>query len=712
MSKSVVIVESPNKIKKLTKFMGDRYIFTASVGHIRDLPVKEMGVSAPDYHPSYVVSDDKKKVVTNLKNLCKNHDVILATDPDREGEAIAWHLAEVLQLRSPKRVTFDEITQSALEKAFAQPRTINQDLVSAYAGRRVLDRLVGFKTSQALSKMTGERFSAGRVQSPALRLVVDREREIDAFTVRDYYEVQAEFLTSNTNWIAKWDIKPFLSETEKNITDRALADEVATATEFSVDSIANKETLQNPKEAFTTSTLQQAASVALKIKPKETMTIAQQLFADGLITYMRTDSPNLSAEAIEAVWRYLRSAGQGDYIPDKAHTYKAKSGSQEAHEAIRPTDFMNQHPEGLEGKGLALYQLIWERAVASQMKSARFDVTTVILSTDKTIGTQAVTFIAKGKVVLFNGWLSLTTDKTEEDKTVSLDDQQLPTLKEGQSLRSQMTKVLTKQTKPPARYTQASLIKKLESEEIGRPSTYASILDRLFAQNYVAEDKNKLKPLDRGCAIRDALVGRFSFVEYDYTRDMENGLDAITEGKTDYLSLIKEADTKLDSELAALDHATIDTPRGKPCPQEGCDGVLRLKKAKTAFWGCSHYPNCTYTVDDKAGETDFKSLEKNKCPTCNKPMRRRKGTQGFFWGCTGYPDCKQTFPDKKGKPDTQAKTKPQVSVSDEFTCKACSKSLIKRPSKKRKGFWWGCSGFPSCKQTYFDDNGEPKYTSK
>ena len=268
--------------------------------------------------------------------------------------------------------------------------------------------------------------------------------------------------------------------------------------------------------------------------------------------------------------------------------------------------------------------------------------------------------------------------------------------------------MLTKQTKPPARYTQASLIKKLESEEIGRPSTYASILDRLFAQNYITEDNSKLTPLDRGCAVRDALVSRFSFVEYDYTREMENGLDAITEGKVDYLSLVKGADNKLDSELSALNQANIDTPTGKPCPQADCDGQLRLKKAETPFWGCSNYPECRFTVEDKSGEPDFDSLEAHPCPSCNKPMRRRKGSSGFFWGCTGFPECKQTLPDKKGKPDTKKREKPSLPVSDEFTCKECSKPLIKRPSKKGKGFWWGCSGFPGCKQTYFDEGGKPK----
>jgi DNA topoisomerase-1 len=571
---------------------------------------------------------------------------------------------------------------------------------------------VGFKVSQALSRITGDRYSAGRVQSPALRLVVDREREIEGFNSTTYYGVQAEFITNNTAWVASWDIKPFLSENEKYMLDRAVADEVATVKDFTVATIASKETQQPPKGAFTTSTLQQAASVALKIKPKETMSIAQKLFADGLITYMRTDSPNLSEEAIKNVWAYLSGEGKDDYIPKKPHTYKAKSGSQEAHEATRPTDFMNLKPNELDGKALALYRLIWERAVASQMKAARFDVTTAILKTDKSIDGKDVTFVAKGKVLLFNGWLSLTTDKTEEDKTISMDDQQLPTLSEGQSLTSNKTDVLTKQTKPPSRYTQASLIKKLESEEIGRPSTYASILDRLFSQNYIVDEKNKLKPLDRGCTVRDALVSRFSFVEYEYTRQMEQGLDDITEGRADYLSLVKSADEKLDVELNALGDLKIETPVGEPCPQADCSGHLRLKKSKKGpFWGCSHYPDCSFTVDDKSDKPDIKSLEENLCPSCNKPMKRRKGSHGFFWGCTGFPDCKQTFPDKRGKPDTEIKDKPKVAVSDEFKCGECESPLIKRPSKKGKGFWWGCSGFPGCKTTYFDDDGKPKYSN-
>jgi DNA topoisomerase-1 len=363
------------------------------------------------------------------------------------------------------------------------------------------------------------------------------------------------------------------------------------------------------------------------------------------------------------------------------------------------------------------------------MKPARFEVTTAILSTDKIIDGKAVTFIARGKVLLFDGWLSLTTDKTEEGKMVSLDDQQLPPLNKKQSLTSQKTDVLTKHTKPPPRYTQANLIKTLESEEIGRPSTYASILDRLFAQHYVTEEKNTLKPLVRGCSVRDALVGRFSFVEYDYTRAMENGLDAITEGKTEYLNLVQSADEKLEVELNALGAVKIDVPTGKTsakplgessvrplakpsekyCPQDNCDGHLRLKKSKSPFWGCSNYPDCSFTVDDNAGEPDFKRLEANRCPLGNKPMKRRKGKKGFFWGCTGFPDCKQTLPEKKGKPDADKTNKSSLKVSDEFMCKECSKPLIKRPSKKGKGFWWGCSGFPGCRQTYVDDDGKPKY---
>lgn len=655
MSKPIVIVESPNKIKKLKSYKGGEYEFAASVGHFRDLPAKSMGVGAPDYEPEYEVTN--KDVVKKLKSLTKGRDVILATDPDREGEAIAWHLVDELNLKNARRVTFEEITKPALDRAFSNPRGLDANLVRAQEGRRVLDRLVGYRVSSALSDLAGDRHSAGRVQSPALRLVVDREREIEHFQPQTHYGVVATFDTNGIEWKAEWDFRR--NADVKIWVDKAAAEDVAAAEVFTVSELNTEAKKRNPPAPFTTSTLQQAASATLKMKPKRTMEIAQELFADGLITYMRTDSPNLSDEAIDSVWRYLNQHELNDCVPDAPNRWKSKAGAQEAHEAIRPTDFDNRRPEDLQEDAAALYELIWTRAVASQMKSAVYDVTTMVFDTDKSVNDKPVLFKSTGRVLRFDGWLRLTDDKAEEDKTDDKD-QALPSLSESDRLTAEDTAVVTRETKPPKRYTQAGLIKELEKRGIGRPATYASILETLFRREYLVETKNLLRPTERGCLVRDCLVDRFAFAEYEYTREMEDGLDEIAEGQGDYLKLVSGIDRQLDGELEKLEKA-VDIEQ-HACPAEGCDGSLR----------------------------------------------RRPGKFGAFWGCTNYPDCKETRPDAGGKP---GEPKARAEVSDDYQCAECGRGLVRRksPKGKKRGYFWGCSGFPECRETYRDRRGAPVF---
>ncbi|PHM51279.1 type I DNA topoisomerase [Xenorhabdus sp. KK7.4] len=658
----LMIVESPGKVKKIKEILGDGWKVSASVGHVRDLPQKEIGVEAPDFKPTYVATERGKEVLARLKNDIKNCEAIfLATDLDREGEAIAWHLKQALRINNPQRITFSEITPKAIKTALISPRAINIPMVAAQEGRRVLDRLVGYMVSPRLSDMSGQQgLSAGRVQSPAVRIILERERAIQNFKSTSHFGVQINFLT---DWFAEWDVKPFLKGGEQYFMDEEFAQMVAKVKEVEVISYEEKAATKSPPAPFITSTLQQAASNKLKMQPKATMTTAQKLYEQGHITYMRTDNPNLSDDALISIYQLCRAKNLK--MADKPRVWKAKGDAQEAHEAIRPSHFEAENA-GTTPEEKALYRLIWERALASQLESACFAVRSARFRSIDTINGQTLEFFAEGRTLAKAGWKSLFTDDTEDDE--SKEDKAknpIPLLKNGQHIDIESGKVLNKKTRAPNRFTQASLIAELERLGIGRPSTYAAIMDNIDRRGYVTTDKEKkyLLPTETGALIIDALVkGGFSFIEYDFTREMENELDKIANGFTSYKNVVSSIHERLVNELNQLN---IDI---KP-----------------------KYP----------------------CSKCGKAMTRRKGNTGFFWGCSGYPDCRSILPDSSGKPGKPNESKQKVSS---FDCPVCRKPL-KRHKKaatgEKKAYdFFGCSGFPDCKATFDVINGKPRTDKK
>ena len=658
----LMIVESPGKVKKIREILGDGWKVAASVGHVRDLPEKDIGVAAPDFKPTYVATERGKEVLAKLKQDVQHSDaVFLATDLDREGEAIAWHLKQALRLENPQRVTFAEITPRAIKAALASPRAINIPMVASQEGRRVLDRLVGYMVSPRLSEMSGRQgLSAGRVQSPAVRIILERERAIQNFKPTSHFGVRLNFAG---DWFAEWDVKPFLAEGSEYFMDEGFAKKIAATREVDVISYEEKNASKAPPAPFITSTLQQAASNKLKMKPKATMTTAQKLYEQGHITYMRTDNPNLSDDALVEIYQLCKAKGLP--MASKPRTWKAKGDAQEAHEAIRPSHFDVEEAGGTPEEK-ALYRLIWDRAVACQLESARYAVRVARFRATDNSGEKPVEFEAEGRTLTYAGWTTLFKDDTEADdgKKEEKPKNPIPSLQRGQHLTAESGKVLSKTTRAPSRFTEASLIAELERLGIGRPSTYAAIMENIMRRGYVKSDSaNKyLLPTETGALVIDALVkGGFSFIEYDFTRAMEGELDKVAHGKTSYKNVVGSVYERLESELS---HLKIDV-----APQ---------------------YP----------------------CPNCGKALFRKKGATGFFWGCSGYPDCSTTLPDTAGKP---GKPKPKPEASG-FKCPDCGKPLIRRKKPAtggKKGYdFFGCSGYPGCSSKFDAVNGKPKFEKK
>jgi len=612
---NLMIVESPNKVKKIKTLLGSGWDVAASVGHVRDLPKKTLGVTSPDYQLQYEYTERGKGVIDGLKSrAARAETVYLATDPDREGEAIAWHLRETLKLKQYQRVTFDAITENVIQKALKTPRQLDMNLVHAQEARRGADRLVGYKVSPALSRQSGiAGLSAGRVQTVAVRLVVERQREIENFKTTKHFGAEAIF--EDGLWTAQWDTAPFLKKGEKYILDAALAERAAQCRAFQVIDAATKKARQAPPAPFTTSTLLQAASVTLGFKPDQTAQLAQKLFEQGLITYHRTDSQNFSAEALAEIRAFAQANNLP--IPAKPRTWKSKASAQEAHEAIRPTH-LEERTAGEDEAQRKLYSLIWNRAVASQLADAEYSVNTLRLKSEQ----EAQTFFFKstGRTLVVPGWRGLTAKDAAEDADDNAegkddDNGKVPALAVGTELESTSTRLLNKQTKPPNGYTQASLIKKLESEGIGRPSTYPAILKNVLTRGYLVEGKKILFATDLAKLLIDALTGKFRFVEYDYTRDLEQELDDIASGKALYLTVVSALDAQLNAELSqfhmersaelasrpgdgsqrpASESLSADRP-GIPCPK--CKvGRLRQPEGKD-FFGCDQFrQGCTFIV--------------------------------------------------------------------------------------------------------------------
>ena len=598
MCAKLLILESPGKVKKVQEILGPGWKVAASVGHVRDLPIKEMGVAPPDFKPKYIPTDRGKDVLSRLAGLVKNAEAVyLATDPDREGEAIAWHLQDALKLKNAKRITYTEITEAAIRAALSSPHSIDMALVAAQEGRRVLDRFCGYMVSGPLSNAAGEKLSAGRVQSPAVRLVVEREKSIKAFSSTTHYGAELTFENVDNitdGWKATFLVKPWLEKDQGYLLDKALAENAAALRILEVLDCAESESRAAPPAPFTTSTMQQAASSSLKFNPKQTMQLAQRLYEQGAITYMRTDSPNLSQEAIHAIRAYCETKGWP--LVETSRIWKSKEGAQEAHEAIRPTH-IEVEEAGETPDEKTLYRLIRLRSLACQLQDAVYAVRTLQLGA--TLDGKQALFEAQGRSLVSQGWKVLADQEDgphsegegEEDEKESSNP--VPAMKPGTKATALTGLVTTKKTKPAARFTEASLIRELEKRGIGRPSTYAAIIDTISSRKYVTTEKRFLIPTPLGEKIVSGLCGYFSFIEYDFTRTMEQSLDDIAEGKADYRAVMTSAHDQLSREVLVFAKAT-----GKVCEKCGKPMVHRVKKpGKNGkggydFWGCSGYPEC------------------------------------------------------------------------------------------------------------------------
>lgn len=642
----LIIVESPGKLKSIQSYLGPDFTVAASVGHIRDLPTNELGVEPPEYRPKYQPTDRGKDVITRLKKLTATAtQIYLCTDPDREGESIAWHLQQVLQLKSPLRATFSEITEKAVKAAIANPRKIDTALVTAQEARRVLDRLVGFIVSNELSIKAQQKLSAGRVQSPAVRLVVERERTIENFKVTTHYGATLKF-TNNGEWTAEWNTKIEFPQAPHYCLDKTIAEKATTTQPVTVASYTETTKKRAPKSALTTSLLQQAASVTLKINPDVTMTLAQSLYEKGVITYHRTDNPNVSPDSYEKIKKWALTA----HIPiaPEYRAFKLKNGAQAAHSAIQPTHYETETAGDTDAEK-ALYDLIRRRAIASQLADATYATKHTILKSNT-----GQEFIAQSRTLIDTGWLKFAEhlndndDEKNEPETIN----NIPALQPGQQLTPATASIFTAKTKAPGRYTRASLTKALEDEGIGRPSTYAAITTRIETAEYVTEQKQQLFPTKRAYTLIDALVGQCEFIELDFTRSMETKLDDLAAGKGSYRTMMDDTYQQLKKEMSTFTVAGVEI---YPCPS--CNNPLKKITLKTnTFWGCSNHPICTTSLPDndgKPGQAKPKSPLSNYRCTCGKQLilREKDGIKPYkFWACSGYPKCKKSYNDNDGKP--------------------------------------------------------------
>lgn len=609
----LMIVESPNKIKKIKSYLGDDWRVSASIGHIRDLPVKEMGIAPPDFKPQYVISSDKKNIVDELKKLTKAaSEVYLATDPDREGEAIAYHLKICLGLNNPKRVTFTEITKGAIAKALQNTRPIDDNLVAAQESRRVLDRIVGYCVSPLLSHQAGIPLSAGRVQSPAVKLTVLREREIREFRKRNYYVVEIHLpngLTATLN-PKEW------AEDGKHVFEKDVADAIAETKSVIVSKSVVEDKESKPRAPFTTSTLQQAASSIYKFSPSNTMKYAQALFEQGAISYHRTDSPNLSSDSFNLVKNHLIRSGKA--AQDIQLKWATKESAQEAHEAIRPTNPEEENC-GTTEQQRKLYQLIRERTLASVMPPAIDIVTSIEFTSDKEISTgNAIShakFTVTGKIEKYPGWRSLC----KIEKPTLLDNELPATVMTGERFNIE-SKIITKSTEPPGRFTEATLIKALEKLEIGRPSTYASIMENIKTRGYILigdgekKSDNKIRASEIGEMLVDAL-NTMTFMSLDYTRNIESDLDRIAFGQHSYLELVRSVYSLITDESKNIKiKSMIETTS---CPR--CSSPVKRLQSKNKeavyFWVHSdekHAQKCTKYINDKDGKPVIEQRKMHK----------------------------------------------------------------------------------------------------
>jgi DNA topoisomerase-1 len=719
MSKALVVVESPAKAKTINKYLGRNYKVMASMGHVRDLPKSKLGVDIDeDFEPSYEVIASRKKVLKELKDAAKESDeIFIATDPDREGEAIGWHLAEELGASNRKkirRLMFNEITKKGVLAALEHPTAINKQMVDAQQARRVLDRLVGYKISPILWDKVRRGLSAGRVQSVALKLVCDRETEIDKFVPEEYWNITARLAAAvPPEFDAKLQKR---GGTNIKVTNQAEADAVLAdlkQTDWVVGAVTTKERKKGAVPPFITSKLQQAA----RFPVKKTMMIAQQLYegvelpgegAIGLITYMRTDSTRVSEQAITDVRELIGRTYGPDFVPEKPNAYKTKSDAQDAHEAIRPTS-MQYDPESVRAHltpdQYYLYKLIWNRFVASQMPPATFDETTVDINAADYV------FRVKGSVPKFAGWLAVYNQGTVEVKAegpgpdaVTAEDEDagsvLPPMREGDTLQLRELKPEQKFTQPPPRYSEATLVKALEENGIGRPSTYASIISVIQARDYVNKIDARFKPTVLGRMLVDRLLSPAfdDILDVEYTRNLEEDLDKIEEGTSNYAKTLGSFYKKFEKDLKRASKEMINLKEGvEPDPAVVCDKCgkpMVIKAGKFGlFLACSGYPDCENTRELETPEpgADGEAIEE-ACENCGKPMAMKRGRFGMFLACTGYPECKTT---RKIITTKQGMTAAKPDQILDEKCPKCESNLVIKQG--RFGEFTACTNYPTCK---------------
>ncbi|NLI83093.1 MAG: type I DNA topoisomerase [Deltaproteobacteria bacterium] len=724
MAKSLLVVESPTKAKTLGRYLGRDFVVKASVGHVKDLPKNRLGIDIEKgFQAAYQVMSGKKKVLSELSAAAAKADAVyLGPDPDREGEAIAWHIAEEIR-RDEKpfhRVLFYELTHKAVKEALKRPSELNRGLYEAQQARRILDRLVGYLISPILWQKVKPGLSAGRVQSVALRLVCEREDAIQQFNPEEYWTIEARLTPSET----------METDSSENLGERAFTailqrymkkkckvsreEEARGLVErlrylpYKVEKVERKQKNKNPSPPFITSTLQQESARRLRFSAKKTMSLAQKLYeglevgnegAVGLITYMRTDSTRLSTEAVDAARDYILETWGKDYLPPKAVFYKSKASAQGAHEAIRPTD-VNRTPETvaphLTKDQLALYSLIWKRFVACQMAPARISQTTV------DIGAGGYSFRATGSVVNFHGYMKLYVESRENGENGEAGEKWLPELTEGQDLS--LLEIIPKQhfTQPPPRFSEASLIRELEELGIGRPSTYATILSTIVERGYVASEKQRLTPTELGRIINTLLVESFpGIVDVEFTAQLEKSLDGVEEGQYPYLKLLEEfydqfARTLESAKTNMLNVKAKGLPTDLQCPL--CKHPLHIRLSRNGpFLACSDHPRCTFTADyerDEKGRIrvlERETVEGENCEKCGSPMVVKKGRYGTFLACSNYPKCKHTKAVKAGENTSAAIGDPGE------TCDKCGRPMVMKQG--RFGAFLACSGYPGCKNT-------------
>jgi len=685
MSK-LVIVESPAKAKTIEKYLGGGYVVKASVGHIRDLPKSNKNAIDIEggYIPHYEVVAKKKDIIQELRREASKSDgVILATDHDREGEAIAWHLAEVLDLKNPKRITFDEITKEAVGEAIKNARSIDQNLRAAQEARRVLDRLVGYDLSGLIWKKVRYGLSAGRVQSPALRILMEREREIRAFKSEDFWVITAHVHPSNNKKMS-FDMVCVEEPGTQKETD-AIIENAKNGT-WTVTDIKETEVARKPKPPFSTSTLQQAASSRLGFAPSRTMRVAQRLYEAGHITYMRTDSTNLAASAQKQIVDVVNSEFGKDYLYSQEYKSKSKN-TQEAHEAVRPTN-MGKHNAGSNPEQKKLYELIWARTVASQMQPAKTLRTKVIANPSPQSGSDRgePNFAIRGSRILFDGWY-------KADPAARAEDVELPKVEKGQELTLKDIDSEARQTQPPARYSEARLVKELEKRGIGRPSTYASIIKTLQDRGYVDKEARALIPTDTGEVVSDFLETHFSkYISDSFTSELENELDEIASGEREYEKTLSDfyvpfqKDVKKKAKEAGKITDLGDAPEEFKCPK--CDKKMVIKLSKNGkFMSCSAFPDCDGARTIEGEELEGPKKTGEACPDCTKgELIERDGRFGRFIACERYPKCKFIKDDPNNQNSTGVK------------CLECDGGELTE-KRGRYGPFFACSNYPKCKFT-------------